>query len=301
MDPEIYYERRLAEQNQLAQGNASQAIQKVKQIAAQIPKAPQTGGYTVCMDFDGVLDHHNTEDPIDKIGEPLEPGIQLAKRIKKAGHRLVILTARPEQMHNTILGWLKGQGVKADEVTNVKPPAAMYIDDRAAEWPRNFNGGMTEAVKKIDNFGRRLREHGTKGQKWGVRKQKDKAERAKASYVMVTPEKYQKSKQWERKVAETLKGQSFADNQAFDILSGKIAIELKVLDAGKNDKITMHPESLARKVKEAKKSGLETATVAVDTRGGKTQIYFKEGLGSFRLGSMEKIKSLDELRKRIKS
>jgi len=299
IDPEIYYDRRLAEQNQLAQGNASPAIQKVKQIAAQIPKAPQTGGYTICMDFDGVLDHHETGDPIDKIGEPLEPGIQLAKQIKKAGHRLVILTARPEQMHDTILGWLKGQGVKADEVTNVKPPAAMYIDDRAAEWPQNFAGHMTETVKRIDSFGRPLREHGTKGQKWGVRKSKDKAERAKASYVMVTPGKVQKSKQWEQKVAAVLKGKSFVDNEPLDVLAGKLGVEIKVIDAGKNDKITMHPDSLERKVKEAKRLGLETATVCIDTRGGKEQIYFKEGLGSFRLGSMEKIKNLADLRKRL--
>lgn len=295
MDPDILYERRLMEQQQMVSGNPDA---KIQQIANQIPKAPQTGGYTVCMDFDGVLDHHETNDPIDKIGAPLSPGIQLAKRIKAAGHRLVILTARPPEMHDTIMGWLKGQGVKADDVTNVKPPAALYIDDRAAEWPQNYAGQHQEAIERIDRFG----EAGVKGMKWGVHhpKEKDKSERAKASYVMVTKEKYQKAMRNEQRVAAVVGGRSIPDNEPFDVEKGKLAFEVKTIIEGKNDKITMHPESLARKVKEARKRGLETFTVAIDERGGKRQVYFKEGLGAFRLGSMEKLSSISDLKKRIK-
>lgn len=139
-DRDYLYERRLVEnepQQQIWHGD-----QAVKQIQAAIKKSKNGPGdpKTYCVDFDSVLAHHETGDPLDKIGEPLTPGIQMAKRIKAAGHKLVILTARPQPMHETINGWLKGQGVRADEVTNVKPPAEMYIDDRAVAWPKNYGG-----------------------------------------------------------------------------------------------------------------------------------------------------------------
>jgi len=137
MDGDALYERRLREQEQQIHPDP---LTQIKHIQSQIPKASGGKQFTVCMDFDGVLCQHETSDPIDKIGPPLLPGIKLAKQIVASGNKLVILTARPEQMHNTILGWLKGYGVKAYEVTSKKPPAAMYIDDRAEKWPKNFTG-----------------------------------------------------------------------------------------------------------------------------------------------------------------
>lgn len=296
IDLDLLYERRLIEQQNRVSGNPDAAVQH---IASQIPKAPQSGGYTVCMDFDGVLNHHEVGDPVEKIGAPLTPGIQLAKRIKQAGHRLVILTARPEQMHDTIDGWLRGQGVRADEVTNVKPPAALYIDDRAEKWPQNYAGQQREAMRRIDAF----TEAGVKGQKWGVHhpKQKSKAARAKSSYVMVTAEKYQRAMKSEEMVAKAVKGNSIPDNAPFDVQTKRVLLEIKTIDAGKNDKITMHKDSLARKVAAAKKMGMEAHTVVVDIRSGKPEIYYREGLGSFRLGKMEKLKNLNELKKRIES
>jgi len=172
-DADLLYERRLLEQEQQIHPDP---VTQIQYIQKQLPRAGGQGkDYTVCMDFDGVLSFHRTGDSIDKIGPPLQPGIQLAKRIVASGLKLVVLTARPEQMHDTILGWLKGQGVKAYEVTNIKPPAALYIDDRAEKWPQNFTGHR-EAIRRIDEFGTRLLEHGIKGQKWHHHKQKDEPE-----------------------------------------------------------------------------------------------------------------------------
>ena len=95
---------------------------------------------TCCMDFDGVLCHHESEWPIENIGEPLKPAIELAKFIKACGHKLVILTSRPTRTFEAVSGWLEANGVEVDEVTNTKPPAFLYIDDRARKYPRNFAG-----------------------------------------------------------------------------------------------------------------------------------------------------------------
>ena len=144
-DRDYLYERRLQEQ-QPAQNHfqGEDAIRRLSDAIKPVQEAPNRNPLTYAMDFDGVLHHHHTGDGPGRLTEPLLPGIQLAKRIKAAGHKLVILTARPPDQHDTIQGWLKGHGVKADEVTNVKPPAEMYIDDRAEHWPRNAGAGQIE-------------------------------------------------------------------------------------------------------------------------------------------------------------
>lgn len=139
-DRDSLYEQRM--QREAPKQTVFRGNDAVNAIASQIKKSKNGPGEpkTYCMDFDGVLAHHETGDPIDKIGKPLKPGISMAKHIKASGHRLVILTARPKEMHETILGWLKGNGVRPDDVTNVKPPAEIYIDDRAVSWPKNHRG-----------------------------------------------------------------------------------------------------------------------------------------------------------------
>ena len=69
----------------------------------------------------------------------------------------------------------------------------------------------------------------------------------------------------------------------------KHVIEVKSIIQAKNDKITMHKESLLKKKLELKKWGKKTTehTVVFDERTGK--IYYKQGLGSFRLGSMQEV------------
>jgi hypothetical protein len=91
-----------------------------------------------------------------------------------------------------------------------------------------------------------------------------------------------------------------AGNAPFDLTVGNHVIEVKRIVNGINDKITMHPESLARKVDFALDNGVEPHTVVKDDRTGK--IYYKEGVGSFRLGSMREVSllALGELIRRDK-
>lgn len=139
---------------------------------------------------------------------------------------------------------------------------------------------------------------------WDTRGRKEKelserAQRAIDTYVPLTPQKLQMAKLNERKVAQAVNGVSTADNSPFDVLiRGRVGLEVKTLLNAGNDKLTMHPESLERKQQEAKRMGLEKLyTIAIDQREGASKIFYKEGLGSFRLASMTEVPSFSSLRR----
>jgi phosphoserine phosphatase len=100
-------------------------------------KTEPKGIGTACVDLDGTLLYHESGWPIDRLGEPLDPGVRLVKRLKAAGKRVVILTARKPEMHKRIEAHLRRYNIPFDEVTNVKPPADAYYDDKAVRWPKN--------------------------------------------------------------------------------------------------------------------------------------------------------------------
>jgi hypothetical protein len=128
----LYETRLLREQRQKEDLLVSKLASTIKP-AKEEPK-------TYAMDADGVLIYHESEWPPEKIGPPLKPGIEIAKRIKAAGHKLVILTAKPKSCHAKLKAALAKEGVQVDDITNTKPPAELYIDDRAIRWPRNYRG-----------------------------------------------------------------------------------------------------------------------------------------------------------------
>lgn len=168
-----------------------QGQQVVDHITSRLKKlSKKEPGKNVCVDFDKVINLHKTGDPLHSIRGPLGPGIALVKLIKRLGLNPVILTARPPEYHRKISDFLRTQGVDVP-VTNVKPPALMYIDDMAERWPANFGAKLKKFEKEaMENGGdgsmnmldgrrykslathesNRFREHGVKGMKWGVRK-----------------------------------------------------------------------------------------------------------------------------------
>jgi hypothetical protein len=122
-----------------------------------------------------------------------------------------------------------------------------------------------------------------------------KRARALASYKPSTKAKRRVSEQSEADVAKAIRGKQLGDNEPADVTKGKHAVEVKTIVDGNNDKITMHPESLARKMKQK----ATWHTVVVDARGTGKSYYYKKGLGSFRIANMDKV-SLKDLAKLIK-
>jgi hypothetical protein len=114
----------------------------------------------------------------------------------------------------------------------------------------------------------------------------ERSARAKASHRGMTKGKMRVAMSNEARVAKAIGGRHLPDNEPFDIVKGNHGVEVKTIMEGKNDKITMHPESLQRKLDHAAANGLTPHTVAIDVRGGAPMVYYKSGVGSYRLGGM---------------
>lgn len=83
----------------------------------------------LAIDFDGVL--HDAKNPIEgrRMGPPMPDAIEGMKKLQSEGYRLIIHSVRAGNPKH-IEDWCKYYGVPYDEVTNVKPIALWYIDDR---------------------------------------------------------------------------------------------------------------------------------------------------------------------------
>lgn len=106
----------------------------------------------VVFDFDGVI-HSYKQDWLgaEQIPDPPVPGIKEAiEEIRAAGYEVVIVSARcrtPEGMAATEQ-YLKEHGIVVDGIRREKPPAIVYIDDRAI----CFDGNAASLLGKIQTF-----------------------------------------------------------------------------------------------------------------------------------------------------
>jgi len=92
----------------------------------------------LCVDFDGTLVDFSQGYRGPGVYGAIIEGAREAVRRLAMRFRVVVLTARDVSEHEGILAYLQAHGVEVAEVTNVKPPAAFYVDDRAVrftEWP----------------------------------------------------------------------------------------------------------------------------------------------------------------------
>lgn len=89
----------------------------------------------VCVDFDGVLAESTWPSP--SIGRAIPAGLDLVEHYFAAGAEVRILTARPPSHWPLIWKWLEKFGLEGlvYDVSNVKPPASLYFDDRAWRFP----------------------------------------------------------------------------------------------------------------------------------------------------------------------
>jgi len=99
---------------------------------------------SVCVDLDSVLLHHNPSDGISHLGPVLPRGRELVKLLKSRNYRVVVLTSRPDNWPGDgitfadIQADLRLADIPVDEVTNMKPPADAYLDDKAYRIPKNW-------------------------------------------------------------------------------------------------------------------------------------------------------------------
>jgi hypothetical protein len=121
---------------------------------------------------------------------------------------------------------------------------------------------------------------------------KSRALRAKLSHVPQSSERLAFATKKETSVVRAMKRENLTAKQTthnapFDVVTQHVGKEVKtIFPTAKNFKLTMHKSSLKRKKKVARKEKLTTMTAAFDA--GANQWYVSKGLGSFRVGSMEK-------------
>jgi len=90
-------------------------------------------GKTIAVDFDGVIHKYSKAYHDGTIyDEPIDGARDAIRLIRKKGYRVVVFTARDDGPG--IDAWLKKHKIMVDEITNVKPRAVMYIDDRGVRF-----------------------------------------------------------------------------------------------------------------------------------------------------------------------
>lgn len=109
---------------------------------------------TVVFDFDGVIHNYTGEwDGVDVISGSLVPGIDCAlKAIHDAGYEVVVVSTRCAVLEglDALKAWFRKHGIYGyiDRVSPTKPPAIVYIDDRAIR----FDGNADGLLEQINDF-----------------------------------------------------------------------------------------------------------------------------------------------------
>ena len=101
----------------------------------------------VCVDFDGVLAQYAGWKGPNHLGDPRPGAKEFLEEIRDLGMKPIILTTRePENVYLWLSKWgLKGLVAR---VTQEKPPALVYIDDRALR----FRGNFQETLGELQRF-----------------------------------------------------------------------------------------------------------------------------------------------------
>lgn len=107
---------------------------------------------TVVFDFDGVIHSYLSGwKGATVISDPPVKGIAAAiQSIKNGGYEIVVVSTRcacPEGV-DAVKQYLDRYGITVDRICKEKPPAVVYIDDRAI----CFDGDAGSLLEKINHF-----------------------------------------------------------------------------------------------------------------------------------------------------
>lgn len=107
---------------------------------------------TIVLDFDGVIHSYKSgwKGPTVIPDEPVK-GIRLAiANMRWCGYEVVVVSTRctTESGKRAVEEWLKDNDIVVDRVESQKPPAVIYVDDRAL----TFDGDCTTLLDRIKKF-----------------------------------------------------------------------------------------------------------------------------------------------------
>ncbi len=106
---------------------------------------------TVCLDFDGVIHSYRSGwQGVANIPDPPIHGTADAIAYLRKTYRVVIHSARCSSVEGreAVAAWLAKHRIEVDEVCEHKPPAIVYIDDRAIR----FQGNWSDTISELAQF-----------------------------------------------------------------------------------------------------------------------------------------------------
>lgn len=107
---------------------------------------------TVVFDFDGVIHSYKSGwKGVDVIPDPPVLGIKEAIHdIRNAGYEVVVVSTRTSTNRGylAVSTWLQQHNIVVDKICSEKPPAIVYIDDRAI----CFDGHPETLLDSISKF-----------------------------------------------------------------------------------------------------------------------------------------------------
>jgi hypothetical protein len=101
----------------------------------------------VCVDLNGVLDAYTGWQGADHFDAPRSGARAFLDALTASGFRVVVFTTR---YADDVWGWLRAHGLAdlVSDVTDRKPPAFVFVDDRAI----CFRGDFTATLAEIRAF-----------------------------------------------------------------------------------------------------------------------------------------------------
>jgi hypothetical protein len=100
-----------------------------------------------CVDFNGVLDRYAGWKGPEHFDPPRDGAREFLEALRSRGFRVVIFTTR---YGDDVWRWLRAHGFEnlVAEVTDRKPAAHVFVDDRAV----CFRGDFRATLEEIDRF-----------------------------------------------------------------------------------------------------------------------------------------------------
>jgi|WetSurMetagenome_2_1015567.scaffolds.fasta_scaffold10886_4 mannose-6-phosphate isomerase-like protein (cupin superfamily) len=107
---------------------------------------------TIAIDFDGVINSYTSGwKGVKQTDRPVKGAADAIKELYEQGNKIIIFSTRANNAvgRSIIRKYISNMGLPDTvKITAIKPPADVYIDDRAL----NFNGNWKETVIEAENF-----------------------------------------------------------------------------------------------------------------------------------------------------
>ena len=85
----------------------------------------------LAIDFDNTIADSRHPIPGRKMGPPMPKAKESLLQLIENGHTIIVHTIWTPDRHHVIAEWMGYYGIPYHSITNVKPDASCYIDDKA--------------------------------------------------------------------------------------------------------------------------------------------------------------------------